>query len=95
MSDSITIAAPARITRTQLGLIIPVEVVDGALPPPPPGLPPYPLASDPSQSWYLTYLDGQLTWVQSNAGPAAVLALEDGRGLFLLEDGAGFFLLEV
>ncbi len=90
-----TILAPASITRTQAGVSVPVEVVSGAVGAPPPGIPPYPLASDPAQSWYLTYVGGVLSWVQTNASPAlAVLALEDARGLFLLEDGAGFLLLE-
>jgi hypothetical protein len=90
-----TIIAPASITRTQAGVSVPVEVVSGLVAPPPPGVPPYPLATDPAQTWFLTYVGGVLTWVQTNAAPAlSVWALEDARGLFLLEDGAGFLLLE-
>ena len=89
------VTAPARIVRTQLGISPPVTVAPGYVQAPPPGVPPYPLNPSPDQTYYLTYLDGVLAWVETNAQPALpVFALEDAQGLFLLEDGAGFFLLE-
>lgn len=90
-----TVAAPAKIVRTQTGISPAVQVAPGTVVAPPPGLPAYPLNPDPNQVYYLTYDNGVLAWVQTNAEPAlSVFALEDAQGLFLLEDGAGFMLLE-
>ena len=74
---SVTIAAPASITRTQLGLSVPVTVVPGTVAPPPPGIPPYPLGSDPSQVWYLTYADGVLSWIQATISTAPSMTVAE------------------
>ena len=62
---------------------------------PPPGLPPYPLASDPGQVWDLEEVNGVPSWVQFTAPPGqTAFALEDAYGGLLLEDGAGYLLME-
>jgi len=62
---------------------------------PPPGLPVYPLASDPGQTWDLQDANGVLTWVQFSAPPGQkAFGLENAGGLLLLEDGAGVLLMK-
>ncbi len=78
---SATIAAPVSITRTQLGLSIPVTVVAGTVVPPPPGIPPYPLATDPTQVWYLTWVGGALSWQQATIPVAPALTVAAINGL--------------
>ena len=89
-----TIAAPASITRTQLGLSVPVTVVAGAVAPPPPGIPPYPLATNPGEIWYLTYVAGVLSWLQATmpVAPALTVAAISGvaAGAPLTVSGAYF-----
>lgn len=95
MSGTAQPALPATITITQSGLIPQVIIMDGAIGSPPVGVPPYPLATDPSQKWWLTYTGGSLAWVEQPDAPSnAIFALEDAQGFFLLEDGEGVILME-
>ncbi len=88
-------ALPASITITQGGLRPTVTIESGDINPPPPGLPPYPLSTNPDETWWLTSTNGVLTWVQQPDAPSnAIFALEDAEGFFLLEDGAGVLLTE-
>ena len=85
---------PASITITQ-ALASPSVAIGDAASGVAPGLPPYPLNTDPSQTWWLTIVNGQLAWVQTSASPGlTVVSLEDAQGLFLLEDGGGYLLME-
>jgi hypothetical protein len=85
---------PSGVTITQSGLV-PLAIAGGNLSPPPPGVPPYPLSTDPTQVFWLVYQNGALTWIEQPTTPlSSLLALEDAAGFFLLEDGAGDILLE-
>ncbi|MHB1305286.1 MAG: hypothetical protein ACYCZB_17785 [Acidiphilium sp.] len=96
MSGTTEPALPATITITQSGVIPQVIVADGAIGAPPVGVPPYPLATDPSQTWWLTYANGALAWVEQPDAPSnSIFALEDAQGFLLLEDGVGAILMEL
>ncbi|WP_298283141.1 hypothetical protein [Acidocella sp.] len=69
---------PASITITQTGLAVPVTLVDGAVPAPTAGLPPYPLSPVPGATYYLTLVNGALAWVQGGASPLTVSAPSTG-----------------
>jgi hypothetical protein len=95
MSGSTEPLLPASITITQSGLIPSVIIADGSIGAPPIGVPPFPLGTDPSQTWWLTYINGVLAWVEQPDAPSnSILALQDAQGFFLLEDGEGALLME-
>ncbi len=69
---------PATITLTQVGLTPALTLVDGAITPPPPGLPPYPVNPDPTKTYALTLTNGQLAWVAVSTVPIAITAPTTG-----------------
>ncbi|OYV89665.1 MAG: hypothetical protein B7Z57_11595 [Acidiphilium sp. 37-60-79] len=96
MSGTVEPIFPATVTITQVAGPTVVTVQPLAPNAVPVGVPPYPLSTNPAQSWYLTVQAGVLAWVQSAPVPgSAALALEDAQGFFLLEDGGGAILTEV
>jgi hypothetical protein len=87
---------PASVSLTQVDVGPRVTVTQAGAAVLPPGVPPFPLASDPSQTWDLQDVNGVLTWVQFTAPPGqTAIALEDGAGALLLEDGLGCILMEL
>jgi hypothetical protein len=93
MTGTISLPATISITQVDLGPSVSVTSSDSVVLPA--GVPPYPLASDPSQTWSLQSVDGVLTWVKFTAPPGqAAIALEDGVGAIRLEDGDGYILME-
>ena len=64
MSGTGSLPASISITQDVAGPYVTIMQDSGvALPP---GVPPYPLAADPSQTWVLQDVNGTLTWVQVN-----------------------------
>jgi hypothetical protein len=60
-----------------------------------PGVPVYPLAANPGQTWDLQDVNGVLTWVQFTAPPGQqAIGLEDGAGALSLDGGNGSILME-
>lgn len=96
MSGTVEPTLPATVLISQHGLSPVVSVADTSINAPPVGIPPFPLGTDPSQTWWLTLQNGVLTWVQQPDAPSnAIFALEDAQGFLVLEDGEGAILLEV
>lgn len=69
---------PATITLTQVGLTPALTLVDGAIAPPPPGLPAYPVNPDPTKTYTLTLTNGQLAWVAVSTVPISSTAPATG-----------------
>lgn len=69
---------PANITLTQAGLTPTLTLADGAITPPPPGLPPYPVNPDPAKTYTLTLVAGQLVWVATSIVPLSISAPQTG-----------------
>ncbi len=87
---------PASITITQSGIGPRVTIENGDINAPALGLPPYPLSSNPGETWWLTTQNGVLTWVQQPDAPSnAIMTLEDAQGFIGLEDGEGNVILEI
>lgn len=96
MSGTIEPALPATILISQYGLTPVVSIVDTAIGAQPVGVPPYPLSSDPSAVWWLTYQGGVLAWVEQPDAPSnAIFSLQDAQGFIGLEDGLGEIGLEL
>jgi hypothetical protein len=90
-----TISLPASVSVTQNDLGPSVSIVASGGVTLPAGVPVYPLASSPGQTWDLQDVNGVLTWVQFTAPPGqCAFGLEDAGGVLLLEDGAGVLLME-
>lgn len=68
---------PASITITQSVFTPAVEISPDAINAPPAGIPPYPVGTA-GQTWYLTFANGALTWVQVQ--PAAPLTVSAPAG---------------
>lgn len=69
---------PTNITLTQVGLTPVLTLADGAITAPPPGLPPYPVNPDPSKTYTLTLVGGQLAWVAASIVPLSISAPQTG-----------------
>jgi hypothetical protein len=93
MSGANNLPASIGVTQNAVGPSVTITQVGGVVLPA--GVPPYPLAADPSQTWDLQDVNGVLTWVQFSVPPGqSAWWLEDLSGVLLLEDGDGCLLME-
>lgn len=86
---------PATVTISQVGAPTAATVTDTPPSSVAPGLPAYPLSTNPAQTWSLVVQNGVLAWVESPVDPVRPsFALEDAAGFFAMEDGVGAILRE-
>jgi hypothetical protein len=90
-----TIAVPDSISITTVEPDIEVSITPPGGVTLPAGVPVFPLANDPSQTWNLEMVNGVLTWVQYVAPPGeGICLLEDSNYVWALEDDEGIALME-
>ena len=93
MSGSLQLPESVALTQADVGPQVTVTQAGTTVLPP--GVPPFPLAADPSQTWDLQDVNGVLIWVQFTAPPTqTAIGLEDGAGALQLEDGDDYIVME-
>lgn len=92
MSGTISLPDDISISQNDVSPGVTIAVAEGAASMP--GLPVYPLSSDPAQAWSLQETNGVLAWVQYARPPGQGAIMLEAGGALRLESG-GMLLMEL